>query len=336
MPPLPQDKQEVEPAFDLLKSMVAVGRAAPDNLNLPPPLVHAAGDSVVPGTALEKFIGGVYSTQLPPTVTLENIAEAGYIVYLIQLRCQALYFFSCLFFFDANRCHVCPALWTPALIGVDCCAGSHPMSVTEHVQSFSTPDRPILVPLGSKQIAALGGLGDPDFLVPAQRWLQDGFNVSMGFSVCLAGIKSIKDPKWAQMMCSGDSVNFLYCSLKKDFQAAQENVQALLKLLPYWKTVDFVLLDPMSRDLYEEGGRMAKEMLINAECMWKGERNVLNHGMKIAWVPWVVRVTYVSSHSAKPADLRTLPLFATGQDSEHRLFVEHEMSPSLMAVQAHV
>ena len=38
--------------------------------------------------ALEKFVGGVYNTQLPPKVALENIAEAGYIIYLIQLRCQ--------------------------------------------------------------------------------------------------------------------------------------------------------------------------------------------------------------------------------------------------------
>ena len=81
---------------------------------------------------------------------------------------------------------------------------------------------------------------------------------------------------------------------------------------------------------------MAKEMLITAECICKGERNVLSQGMKTAWVPWVVRVTYASSQSANPADLRTLPLFATGQDPEHRFFVESEMSPSLMAVQAHV
>ena len=90
-PVLPSNKppkQEVEPAFDLVKSMAATGRAAPDTLNLPPPLVHAAGDAVVLGTALEKFIGGVYNTERPPTVALENIAEAGYIIYLIRLRCQ--------------------------------------------------------------------------------------------------------------------------------------------------------------------------------------------------------------------------------------------------------
>ena len=88
LPRLPQDNQEVEPAFDPLKSMAAEGRAALDNLNLPPPLVHAAGDAVVLGTALEKFIGGVYNTELPPTVALENMVEAGYIICLIKLRCQ--------------------------------------------------------------------------------------------------------------------------------------------------------------------------------------------------------------------------------------------------------
>ena len=88
LPHLPQDKQEVEPAFDLLKCMAAIGRAAPNNLNLPPPLVHAVGDAVVLGTALEKFIGGVYNTEPPPTVAVENIAEAGYIIYLIHIRCQ--------------------------------------------------------------------------------------------------------------------------------------------------------------------------------------------------------------------------------------------------------
>ena len=68
--------------------MAGIGRAAVDNLNMPPPLVHGAGDAVVLGTALEKFIGAVYNTELPPTVALENIAEAGYIIYLIQLRSQ--------------------------------------------------------------------------------------------------------------------------------------------------------------------------------------------------------------------------------------------------------
>ena len=87
-PPPPQEKQEVEPAFHLLKYMAAIGCTAPDNLNLPPPLVHAVSDAVVLGTAPKYFIGGFYNTQLPPTVALENIAKAGYIVDLIQLRCQ--------------------------------------------------------------------------------------------------------------------------------------------------------------------------------------------------------------------------------------------------------
>ena len=73
--PPPQDKQKVEPAFALLKSMAAMSGAAPDNLNLPPLLVHAAGNAVVLNTALEKFIGGGYNTELPPTVALESIAE---------------------------------------------------------------------------------------------------------------------------------------------------------------------------------------------------------------------------------------------------------------------
>ena len=46
LPPLPQDKQEVKPAFVLLKYMAALGRAALHNLNPPPPLVHAAGDAL--------------------------------------------------------------------------------------------------------------------------------------------------------------------------------------------------------------------------------------------------------------------------------------------------
>ena len=68
--------------------MAAIGCTAPDNLNLPPPLVHASRDAVVIGTALEKFIGAVYNTELPPTVALEDIAKAGYIIHLIHLRCQ--------------------------------------------------------------------------------------------------------------------------------------------------------------------------------------------------------------------------------------------------------
>ena len=88
LPLVPQDKQRVHSVFDLLKSMAAIGLAALDNLNLLPPLVHAACDAVVLGTTVEKFIGGVCNTQLPPTVALEDIAEGGYLIYLIQLRCQ--------------------------------------------------------------------------------------------------------------------------------------------------------------------------------------------------------------------------------------------------------
>ena len=57
------DRQYGGPAFDLLKSMAAVGRTAPDNLILPPPLVHAAHDAVVLGMAAEKFIGGGFITR---------------------------------------------------------------------------------------------------------------------------------------------------------------------------------------------------------------------------------------------------------------------------------
>ena len=77
--PVPQDKQEVEPVFDLLKSMAPVGQAALEMLSLPPPLAHAAHDAIVLGAALEKFIRGVYNTAL----ALEDITEAGYIIYLI-------------------------------------------------------------------------------------------------------------------------------------------------------------------------------------------------------------------------------------------------------------
>ena len=130
------------------------------------------------------------------------------------------------------------------------------MSVKEHVQKFTTPVRSILVPLNSKQLAALGRLGDHDYLIHEESWLHEGFNLSTGFSVRPAGSKSIKDQKQAQMMFRGDAVKILYCCLKKGFQCAQENLQALLKLLPNCTAVDFVVLDPMSCDLYEEGGRM--------------------------------------------------------------------------------
>ena len=63
---------------------------------------------------------------------------------------------------------------------------------------------------------------------------------------------------------------------------------------------------------------------------------MLSQGMKTAWVPRIVWITHSSSISAKPADLRQLSLFCTGQDPGQRLFTEPEMSPTLMAIQAHV
>ena len=87
-PPANRFKQEVQPAFDLLKSMVAVGRAALDNTAMPPRLADTAHDAVVLGTTLEKFMGGVCNTKLPPTVALQYITKARYMIYLIRLRCQ--------------------------------------------------------------------------------------------------------------------------------------------------------------------------------------------------------------------------------------------------------
>ena len=78
-PALPEDKQEVDPAFDLLKPMAQVGWATVDKLTVLPPVAHAAHDAVLLGTALGKLIRGV---------ALEDITEAGYIIYLIQLRCE--------------------------------------------------------------------------------------------------------------------------------------------------------------------------------------------------------------------------------------------------------
>mmetsp|Transcript_2615 Transcript_2615/g.4162 ORF Transcript_2615/g.4162 Transcript_2615/m.4162 type:complete len:106 (-) Transcript_2615:548-865(-) len=58
--------------------------------------------------------------------------------------------------------------------------------------------------------------------------------------------------------------------------------------------------------------------------------------MRTAWVPWIVRITYSSSISAKQADLRHLSLFYTGQDPAQRLFTEPQMSATLMEIEAHV
>ena len=71
-----------------MKSKAAIGRATRDNPILPPPLVHAPRDAVVLRTSLEKFIGRVYNTELPPMVALEDIVEARSIIYFIHLRCQ--------------------------------------------------------------------------------------------------------------------------------------------------------------------------------------------------------------------------------------------------------
>ena len=59
------------------------------------------------------------------------------------------------------------------------------------------------VSLDSKQLAALGGLGDHDYLIQEERPLHEGFNLSMTFLVRPTGIKSIKDQKKAQMMFRG-------------------------------------------------------------------------------------------------------------------------------------
>ena len=54
-PPYPEDKQEVEAAFDLLKALAAVGEAALDNSALPPPpphpcrpRLHSTGHNICP------------------------------------------------------------------------------------------------------------------------------------------------------------------------------------------------------------------------------------------------------------------------------------------------
>ena len=83
VPTVPQNNEEDAPAFDLSKSMAAVGRAALDKRSLPPPLADAAHKAVVLSTTLEKFIWGVYNTELPPTVALKEIIEVGYIIYSI-------------------------------------------------------------------------------------------------------------------------------------------------------------------------------------------------------------------------------------------------------------
>ena len=79
-----QDKKEAEPAFDLLKSLAPVEPAALGKLSLSHPLAHATHDAVVLGIAFEKFISGVYVIDMSPTVALEDITKARYIIYLIH------------------------------------------------------------------------------------------------------------------------------------------------------------------------------------------------------------------------------------------------------------
>ena len=196
-----------------------------------------------------------------------HVEKLSYMVHVANLS-------GCLFFFDASLCHACPAPWALALrlplayIRYFVVWLLYQMSVKEHIANFATPDRAILVALDSKQLSALGNLGDHDYLVQEERWLHERFNLTMGFSIQPASIKAIKDQKQAWLMFRGDPVRLLYVCLRKDFQVAQENVQALLKLLPDWKIVEFVILDNLNGELYEEGPKIANEVLINAEFVW--------------------------------------------------------------------
>ena len=85
----PEDKEEVEAVIDLLKALDPLGKAAVDNLALPPPTppTLAAQDYIVLGIEHARVLDGIYNRAHTPTIALQHMCEAGYIVYLMYLRC---------------------------------------------------------------------------------------------------------------------------------------------------------------------------------------------------------------------------------------------------------
>ena len=80
----------MEAVFDILNALAPIGEAPLDNPDLPPPppQTHAAQDCIVPGTPYAELLDGIYNKAHTRTVALQHMCEAGYIIYLVNLRCQ--------------------------------------------------------------------------------------------------------------------------------------------------------------------------------------------------------------------------------------------------------
>ena len=210
------------------------------------------------------------------------------------------------------------------------------MSVKDHIAKHKTPDMEILTGMDSKQLAYCASLHDHDFLVQEERYLSDGLDLNMGFSVRQSGVKTVTDAKMARMLFRGEKPKWLIVTLRKDLVTAMDNMKALFALRPEWHTVDVLVLDPADGALFDEGPRMLRDLLVNPARIYRGDRGVNSRGLKTVWTPWLIRFTGPAAATARQPEFRTLSLFSSGMDPEEIIFEEPAMKDSLMAVVAHV
>ena len=152
------------------------------------------------------------------------------------------------------------------------------MNAKDFLKKYSTPDMEILSKTDGEQLLVLAGLDGHDFVVPNERYLSSGLDLSMGFSVRFDGLKELNTPQKTRSF-RGDEPELLCVTVKRSFADDMKCVKTLLNHLPTWRTLDVVLLDSADSALGDGSKILLKDLAFTPDRAIKAERSVCSLGL---------------------------------------------------------
>ena len=210
------------------------------------------------------------------------------------------------------------------------------MNAKDFLKRYGTPEKEILTSTDSAQLVILVGLHEHDYVVQNERYLNQGLDLQVGFSMRFDGLKEPNSSQKAKTLFRGDEPEFMCVSIKRNFRDNMKMIRLLLSFLPAWRSLDIVPLEAVDAPLGEGARALIKDLGMNPLKVFKSERSVCSMGLGTEFFPWIFRVTATSNQSHKFPTMKILKLPEKGRSPEELIFEEPEMPANTFAVQSHV
>ena len=91
------------------------------------------------------------------------------------------------------------------------------MNTKDFLKKYGTPEKEILASTDSAQMLILAGLHEHNYVVQNERYLNQGLDLQVGFSMRFDGLKEMHSSQKAKNLFKGDEPEFMCVNIKRKF-----------------------------------------------------------------------------------------------------------------------